>query len=319
MRSALRSRVAGRVGRGARTTERLDGWLEHVGGERLAAIEAACAEGGDERYALFRGLETDLWALLLTREYDAFPNIRALLPDVPDPQLQELWNGTSGVALAAQGAAFYRRLRGRFAEHAGRGLAGARVLDFGCGWGRLTRFLARDVAPGDLYCCDPVQEIVDVCAQCRVPAVLARSDPRAEALPFAGPFDLAFAFSVFTHLSEAAHERALRALHAGLAPGAILVVTIRPPAYLRLSPHLAPAERALGTDPEAALRAARHVFVAHEGRDSHPQFQGGEMDYGEAIITLPYVRERWAPRFEILDVDLLAVDLYQLMVTLRRI
>ena len=30
------------------------------------------------------------------------------------------------------------------------------VLDFGCGWGRLTRYLARDVAPGRLFGCDPV-------------------------------------------------------------------------------------------------------------------------------------------------------------------
>jgi SAM-dependent methyltransferase len=311
---ALRSRVAPR----APAPERLDSWLEHVHGERLAAIDAACAEGGDERYRLFRGLETDLWALLLTREYDAFPNLGALLPDVPDPSLQELWNGTSGVALAVQSAAFYRRLRGRFAEHAGRGLAGARVLDFGCGWGRLTRFLARDVESGDLYGCDPVQDILDVCAQCRVPAVLARSDPRSAALPFEGPFALAFAFSVFTHLSEAAHERALRALHAGLAPGALLVVTIRPPAYLRLSPHMAPALRSLGPDPDAAMRAPRHLFVAHEAQDSHPQFQGGEMDYGEAVITLAYMRERWAPRFEVVEVDVLAADLHQVMVTLRR-
>jgi hypothetical protein len=35
------------------------------------------------------------------------------------------------------------------------------------------------------------------------------------------------------------------------------------------------------------------------------------MDYGEAVITLPYVRERWAPRFEVLEVDLLAADLHQ--------
>ena len=314
---ALRSRVT-RRGRGAAPPGRYDAWLEHFWGEPLSAIDAACAGGGPERFALFGDLDTDLWALLLTREYDAYPNILALLPDVPDPSLQELWNGTSGVALAAQGAAFYARLRAAFARHGERDLGSARVLDFGCGWGRLTRFLARDVAPGALYGCDPSPQILDVCRDCRVPAVLARSDNVPERLPFDERFDLAFAFSVFTHLSEPAHLASLRALHAGMAPGGLLVVTVRPPDYLRLSPLMAPALRSLGPDPEPALREPRHLFVAHPAQESHPQYDGGEMTYGEAVITLAYIRERWSELFEVLGVDLLIADPYQVMVTLRR-
>ena len=93
------------------------------------------------------------------------------------------------------------------------------MLDFGCGWGRLTRMLARDVAPGNLFGCDPAQGILDVCRADRVPAELARSDFLPQRVPFDGPFDLAFAFSVFTHLSERAAEASLDALHAALAPG----------------------------------------------------------------------------------------------------
>ncbi len=304
---ALRSRMAARA---APTPARLDGWLEDVHGERLATIDAACAKGGDERYALFRHIETDVWALLLTRQYDAFPNIKALLPDVPDPALQELWNGASGVALAAQSAAFYRRLCQRFGEWSDVLLNEARVLDFGCGWGRLTRCVARDVEPGRLYGCDPAPQILDVCAQARVPATLARSEFVPERVPFDEQFDLAFAFSVFTHLSERAHTASLRALHGALRPGAILVVTVRPPAYARLSPLLNGVEVAAGEP--------RYVFVPHPAEESHPQYAGGEMTYGEAIVTLPFIAERWSPLFELLEVDLLIDDLYQVMVTLRR-
>jgi hypothetical protein len=42
------------------------------------------------------------------------------------------------------------------------------------------------------------------------------------------------------------------------------------------------------------------------------------MTYGETVITLHYVRQHWAPLFELLEVDLLLGDLYQLMLTLRR-
>jgi trans-aconitate methyltransferase len=86
-------------------------------------------------------------------------------------------------------------------------------------WGRITRFLARDLRPGRLYGCDPVEDILDVCRRSGVPATLARSDFLPDRLPFEEQFDLVFAFSVFTHLSEAAHERCLRALHRAISPG----------------------------------------------------------------------------------------------------
>ena len=85
-----------------------DTWLEHFHDDRLAPIDAACAAGGPDRLARFREFDVDLWGLLLTQEYSVYPNIRALLPGVPEAALQEIWNGASGAELASQGAAFYR-------------------------------------------------------------------------------------------------------------------------------------------------------------------------------------------------------------------
>jgi SAM-dependent methyltransferase len=291
--------LAGRAETPAPVAARYDEWLELAAGHELRAIDAACAQGGPEPLARFRALDADVWALLLTSEYDGWPNIRALLPDVPDPRLQAAWNGVSGAPLAAQGAAFYRRLCERYARHGTVALDAARVLDFGCGWGRMTRMLARDVAPGRLFGCDPDPSILEVCRANGVPAQLARSEPLPERIPFDGPFDLAFAFSVFTHLSEPAHARSLDALHAALAPRGILAVTVRPPAYL-------------------AGAEGPYAFVPHGAGASHPLNADGAMTYGEAVVTLDYVRERWADRFELLDVDVLLDDLFQLMLTLRR-
>jgi len=297
---------------------RYDTWLEHVAGERLAELDARCTGGDPACFAAFSALPDDLWALLLTQEYERYPHIRALLPAMPHPSLQELWNGASGARLAAQGLAFYRRLRERAGAASPVPLADARVLDFGCGWGRLTRFLARDVAPGRLYGCDPVASILDTCRATRVPARLAQSDFVPERLPFDEPFDIAYAFSVFTHLSEATHQRCLAALHAGMAPGGVLVLTIRPPEYLRFCAALRPQLADLGPDPAAALREPRYLFAPHAAEPGHPQYAGGAMTYGETVITPAYVRERWAPAFELLHSDVLVDDLFQVVLTLRR-
>jgi SAM-dependent methyltransferase len=298
--------------------ERYDSWLEQLHGDVLGEIDRRCAGAGPEAFALFRRLDDDLWALLLTREYELYPNIRALLPELPDPALQVRWNGASGLALATQGKAFYARAKRLCDVHMDTPLAEAAILDYGCGWGRLTRFFARDVAPGTLHGCDPSEAILDVCRETRVPAVLARSEFLPERLPFDRGFDLVFAFSVFTHLSEEAHERSLAAIHGSLNPGGLLVLTIRPPAYLGRSEWLAPLLRSLGPDPAAALRQPRYLFAPHPADPGHPQFREAGMSYGETVITPAYVHERWTDRFEPLETGIMTEDPYQVVVALRR-
>ena len=294
----------------------LDGWLATFYGERLAALDAACARSGPEAFARFRGLDDDLWALLLSRRYTAYPNIRALMPEVPEAHLQLTWNGAQGLALLAQSVGFYAHVKAMMDRHGAKPLADSRVLDFGVGWGRLIRFFARDVETGALMGVDPAPEILEVCHRSRVPAVLARSEFLPETLPF-GEIDLAYSFSVFTHVSEAAAAACIDALHEAIVPGGLLVLTIRPPAYLELDPRMADALDSLG-DPVAAMTEPRYVFVPHPAENAHPQYDGGEMTYGEAVMSLAYVRERWGDRFEVLGAKVAVDDIYQVAVTLKR-
>jgi SAM-dependent methyltransferase len=302
----------------AAATPNYDSWLVHFFGDELGEIDAACASDGADALRRFRGLDDDLWAVLLTQEYTLYPGIRAILPSVPGPNLQMQWNGASGLELLRQSKDFYAKASERFRRHHDKELAASRVLDFGCGWGRLTRFFARDAAPGRLFACDPVDEILDVCRRTRVPAALARSDQVPDRLPFDERFDLVFSFSVFTHISEAAHASCLRAIRSAMSPGGILIVTIRPPAYLWHTPLMKPVLDSLGPDPAAAFDGPRYLFIPHAPDPAHPQYGGGEMTYGEAVVTLPYVRERWTKHFELLDVALLADDMHQVALTLRR-
>jgi SAM-dependent methyltransferase len=314
----LRGQPTGRSSPPALASDRYDSWLQTFWGDELQRIDAACVGAGPEALALFRGLDADLWALLLTREYDLYPGIKALLPELPDVALQATWNGASGSALASQSLAFYEKLRHLYASHSALPLERSRVLDFGCGWGRLTRFLARDVTPGALFGCDPVQPILDLARTSRVPAQLARSAFVPDRLPFEQRFDLAYAFSVFTHLSETAHGASLRALHAAIAPDGLLMLTIRPPEYLRVCELLHPALASLGRQPETRLKESRYLFAAHGGQPLGSQAPDGQVTYGETVITPAYIRERWTDLFELLECDPLLGDPHQVVVVLRR-
>ena len=295
----------------------VDEWLVHFFDEELAPIEAACANPGADAFAAFRDLDDDLWALLLTRNYSSYPNIRALLPAMPEPQLQMNWNGAHGIELLRQSKAFYEHVKAMNQAFSTTPLPESRVLDFGIGWGRLARLFARDVRPGNLLGVDPSEAILEVCRQSRIPAELARTDFVPESLPFED-VDLAYSFSVFTHISEAASEACLDAIHAAMVPGGLLVVTIRPPGYLDLSPWMRPVAIERG-DRYAALRKPRYIFVPHPVEEGHPQYDGGEMTYGETLINLPWIRKHWNDRFDLLDASAAIEDIYQVAVTLRRV
>ena len=294
-------------------------WLDTYFGAELERIDAACANTPKEdAWQLFRELDDDLWAVLLTREYDLYPNIRALLPGAPEPGLQWMWNGAVGLELLGQSKNFYARVRDINSRHGRVPLDQARILDFGCGWGRLTRFFARDAMPDRLFGCDPTPEILEVCAETGVPGDLRKTDFVPTELPFED-LDLVFSFSVFTHISEPAHRACLEAIHAALAPGGTAVITVRPPAYLDHDVLMAPAREKLSDDfANRELKEPRYIFVPHPVEDGHPQYDEGDMTYGDTVISQTYIEENWTDLFEIVEVGFLTGDMHQVPIALRK-
>jgi hypothetical protein len=95
-------------------------------------------------------------------------------------------------------------------------------------------------------------------------------------------------------------------------------VTIRPPEYLRFSELMHPVLESIGPNYRARLEEPLYLFTPHPTEPSHMQYAGGEMTYGETVITLPYIRVHWSRMFELLDIDLLIDDRHQVVITLRR-
>ena len=232
--------------------------------------------------------------------------IRARLPTMAADEVQRNWTGNCGQALMNQSVAFVRTMFSMRGDRGGKPTRDLRILDFGCGWGRLLRLLLKYVPADRLHGVDPWQRSIDLCHEHGLPCRLALSDYIPRSLPFDGPFDLVYAFSVFTHLSEATARTALATIRRSMAADGMLCLTIRSIEYWH---HHGPKG-----EPACIDRHRRHgfVFLPHANREPVE----GQITYGDTSMTLEHL-SALADGWTITDVDWNPCDPLQVVVALE--
>ncbi|MCW3057788.1 MAG: methylase involved in ubiquinone/menaquinone biosynthesis, partial [Solirubrobacterales bacterium] len=104
------------------------------------------------------------------------------------------------------------------------------ILDFGCGCGRITRWLS-DFSRPLINGCDYNGELIDWCQQ-NLPFVRALRTELRPPLPYADDaFDFLYAFSVFTHLSADLAGQWMSELGRVVKPGGLMWFTIHGASY----------------------------------------------------------------------------------------
>jgi len=266
-------------------------------------------------YNIFSDLyDDDLWNILLTREYKNYANIKKLLPELPAADLQKAWTGNSGMNLSIQSNAFYKKAKYSYSSIADKPLKNTKILDFGCGWGRLIRYFAKDVPESNLFGCDPDDKILDICRQTRVPGILRKSDYRPEKLPFDNHFDLIYAYSVFTHLSEKTHLECLEVLHQFLEPHGILIVTVRPRTFLKVKGI--DLSKLTDTTIKEMLEQYDNSNYIYNPYNMPPV--NGEITYGDTVIPYSYIMKHWTKMFDVIGPIIFVEDNYQIPLILRK-
>lgn len=283
--------------------------------EIIAPIEAdtAIATRRDAIRALRRlGLD-DFGALLLSMPNPEFPRLSALLPSMASQEVQQNWTGSSGIPLLKQTLNFVRSMAYHFVSHTGRSLTGATALDYGCGYGRIARAMYYFVDEPDLFCVDPWDASIKLCRQAGLGENFRQSDYLPRDLPVGDVrFDLIYAFSVFTHLSERATFMALSTLRRYIKEDGLLVITIRPIEYWGCDPDVSPEE---------TLRLERaHRTVGFSFRPHSREPVDGDITYGDTTLTPAWLAQRcrgWARGWAIVGLDRSLEDPLQIYVYLR--
>jgi ubiquinone/menaquinone biosynthesis C-methylase UbiE len=101
-----------------------------------------------------------------------------------------------------------------------------RVLDFGCGCGRISRWFLRDDGLAEFHGVDVDADAVGWCKR-HLPRGHFLATAPTPPLPYPDDyFDVVYCLSVFTHLNETMQDSWLAELNRVLKPGGVLLITI---------------------------------------------------------------------------------------------
>ncbi len=232
---------------------------------------------------------------------------------MPGDDVQVLWTGASGHVLLAQSVAFVRTLATYFPNRRTLPPADATLLDFGCGWGRLLRLACKFVRPSHLWAVDPWDRSIALCQEHGVLGNLRLSPWIPRELDVPQGLDMAYAFSVFTHLPAEVAVIALQTLTRHLVSGGRLLLTIRPLEYWSWHDFSEPAARGYSRErAEAEHRGTGYTFVPH----NRPPIEG-IVAYGDSSMTVEYA-ERLAAPLRLIAVECSAIDILQLVLVFEK-
>ena len=254
---------------------------------------------------LFENIPLDVFGKLMLDTMPEYPNIKAFLPSMPPDEIQDNWTGAHGITLLMRSVAFINTLITEYTSLTRTKIKDAIILDYGCGWGRLIRLLYKFVSYENVYGVDPWDKSIEQCKRYGIKANLAICDYVPKELPFDKCFNLIFAFSVFTHLSEKTTHVVLSTLRKYIANNGLLVITIRPREFWLSLKHEKSAEMLQLHEKNG------FAFIPH-----NRQPIDGDITYGLTTMSLEYI-ERNFPEWELIKTITNNLDRHQTILFLH--
>jgi SAM-dependent methyltransferase len=246
------------------------------------------------------------WFSAHLARYRGLPGAQADLPGFPSDETQLGPTGLVGESTLREAFDFYRDVRDR----CGRSLtSGARLLDFGAGWGRISRFFLREIERKNLFGIDVDPDLIRECRSAFGTENFASSSPFPPS-PFPENFfGIVAGYSVFSHLSKDACDSWMREFHRILQPGGMVALTTRGRFFFDYCASLGESTdfygRALASmfDDFAAARArydAGEFVHTAKGGVAGGGPRSGDF-YGETFIPRKYAETAWSQQFRLVE------------------
>jgi 2-polyprenyl-3-methyl-5-hydroxy-6-metoxy-1,4-benzoquinol methylase len=167
----------------------------------------------------------------------------------------------------------------------------SRILDWGCGCGRVISQLLKFVPPDRLYGCDIDTEAIRWNHQNLRGPTFTRIDPYPPTKYASHFFDSIYGISVMTHLSEETQLLWLRELKRISAPGAVLALSV-------IGRNLRQTNMPVSLADGFKTRGFASWIPAYSqmlDEFSHPEY------YQESYHSLEYIENTWGKYFQVLE------------------
>lgn len=242
----------------------------------------------------------------LTELRSSDPEIIRLFGHLPKSEIQKQFTGLSAEQTFQQAFSFLDVCQSAAAACTVKfGGDTQRVLDFGCGWGRITQLLSLHFEPANILGGDVMDAALNHCRESGVNATFHK-------LHFWPPspiqdesIDFIFAYSVFSHLSEDNSDAWVREFARILKPGGMAFLTTRHRDFFTYIASLRDAKADIPNFARGAMAAFKDHNEALRKYDAgefcfDPMGSGGPgltAVYGEAAIPQTYAQTRWKQYF----------------------
>lgn len=287
------------------TTAAGSAWSSLPHPEALNRLLSRYQDGQTPRQ-LFAETSDDFWLWCLTEGCRDDERLRSIMPGFPPPDVQFRFAGSSGDETMRDAFNIYRLIKNLASQHLSRPMRS--VMEFGSGWGRIIRCFSRDIDRQNLQGIDCMPEAIDICKATNPYAQFQLVDPFPPTVVASDSFDVVYAYSVFSHLSEDAHMRWLVEFKRLLRPGGLLIATTRPREFIV-------ACQKAREEGEQRSWAQGLVVAFPDTSEALARFDRGEFLYeavggggvldasffGETCIPRQYVVANWTKFLEFVD------------------
>lgn len=262
-------------------------------------------------------INDDEWYDLQFRPEEAFKKYGVILPTLPSDEVQIGFTGLCGHFNLRQAFNFYRYVCSVCQID---DMSAPRILDFGGGWGRISRFFLRDTKPECIFIAETREFAIECLRATGDRCHVIHNQPRPPILELTGLFDLVYAYSVFSHLSEEYLHAWINYLLGVLRPGGSLVFTTRGQSFIDHLEHLHSKTNKPHEILQEYVRRLREELPLPEEirrRYLNGEFQfypiGGAGEctadfFGETFIPKRYIEQNFGPFFVDFNDNVLYVD-----------
>ena len=231
--------------------------------------------------------------------------LRKLLPPIPPKDLRSKTASPDEEVFLWTGMLDLSNFWDIYQKHGGGDLQRAEVLDFGCGAGRMVRFLGQ-MKSVKAHAIDINPDLVKWC-QKNLSAVTTAQNSEAPPMPFPdAKFDMVYSMSIFTHLPEDNTQAWLNDIARVLKPGGLLILTTHGYPALDIIRNSAIHQKMFDVTADrtdeliAQLKREHFIHLGYEWRLLN--FAKAGKRYGNTFIDSDYVHSKWnTPALDVIE------------------